>query len=134
VADVEKILNMVADGALTAEEADEILAAMSAGDSASAAPQPPAPPAAPAPPEQPVAPGSFQRGGGRHLRIEVSEAGKQVVNLRVPLNIAGWASSFLPGLSDEATDRIRGAASSGERGSILDVSGEDGSRVLIVSE
>jgi hypothetical protein len=131
VADVEKILKLVAEGALTAEEADEILSATSDQDPM---PRPPAPAAPPAAPEPPVAPGAFQRTGGRHLRIEVSEGGKRVVNLRVPLNIAGWASSFLPGLSDEATDRIRGAASSGERGPILDVSGEDGSRVLIVSE
>ncbi|MEO6351002.1 MAG: hypothetical protein ABIP53_10160 [Candidatus Limnocylindrales bacterium] len=131
MADVEKILKLVADGVLTAQEADEILSATSDRDPM---PWPPAPPAAPAAPEPPVAPGTFQKGGGRHLRIEVSEGGKRVVNLRVPLNIAGWASSFLPGLSDEATDRIRGAVSSGERGPILDVSGEDGSRVLIVSE
>jgi hypothetical protein len=134
VADVDKILKLVADGALTADEADEILEAMSAGDGPAVPPLPGAPPQPPAPPEPPVAPGAFQRTGGRHLRIEVSEGGKRVVNLRVPLNIAGWASSFLPGLSDEATDRIRGAASSGERGPILDVSGDDGSRVLIVSE
>jgi hypothetical protein len=122
VADVDKILKLVADGALTAEEADEILSAISAREAAGATPTPTPPMPATAPT------------GSRHLRIEVSEGGKRVVNLRVPLNIAGWASSFLPGLPDEATDRIRGAASSGERGPILDVSGDDGSRVLIVSE
>ena len=121
MADVDKILRLVADGVLTPEEADEILAATT-----DAAPDQ-APPSA----DQQRPSGGA---GGRHLRIEVHDSGKQVVNLRVPMNIAGWASSFLPGLSDEATERIRGAASSGERGPILDVTSEDGSRVLIVSE
>jgi hypothetical protein len=57
-----------------------------------------------------------------------------VVNLRVPINIAGWASAFLPGLSEQDSDRIRGAAASGARGTILDITDDDGSRVLITSE
>ena len=56
-----------------------------------------------------------------------------MVNLRLPMNIAGWASTFLPGLTDEQTNRIRGAMASGERGPLLDIN-DDGSRVLIVSE
>ena len=118
MADVEKILRLVADGVLTPEEADEILSA-TAGETHSE-------------PDQPAA--AAPSAEGRHLRIEVHDGGKPVVNLRVPMNIAGWASAFLPGLSDEATERIRGAASSGSRGPILDVTSEDGSRVLIVSE
>jgi hypothetical protein len=111
VADVDKILRLVAEGVLTPDEADEILSAMAGPD-----PQP------------------AQTGTARHLRIEVSEGGKKVVNLRVPMNIAGWASSFLPGLSDDHANRIRGAMASGERGPLLDINGDDGSRVLIVSE
>ena len=57
-----------------------------------------------------------------------------MVNLRVPLNIAGLASAFLPGLSDEDSERIRGAIASGIRGPIVDIGTEDGDRVLIVSE
>ena len=57
-----------------------------------------------------------------------------MINLRVPMNIAGWATALLPGLPDEYADRIRGAMASGERGPILDINGDDGSRVLIVSE
>ena len=120
MADVDKILRLVAEGVLTPEEADEILGATQDRP-------------ADRPAEQPAATQPRQS-GGRHLRIEVREGGKPVVNLRVPMNIAGWASAFLPGLSDEATERIRGAASSGERGPILDVTSDDGSRVLIVSE
>lgn len=116
MADVETILRLVAEGALTAEEADEILAAINAasGDE-----------------EQPI---TDQAGNATHLRIEVSDGGRPVVNLRVPINIANWASGFLPGLSDQDSDRIRGAVDSGVRGPILDIVGDDGSRVLITSE
>jgi hypothetical protein len=118
VADIDKILRLVSEGVLSPGEADEILSATTA--------EPGAETAAAAPISSST--------GGRHLRIEVTEGGRRVVNLRVPMNIAGWASSFLPGLSDDHTNRIRGAMASGERGPLLDINGEDGSRVLIVSE
>jgi hypothetical protein len=56
-----------------------------------------------------------------------------VVNLRVPMNIAGWASSYIPGLSEENAFRIRNAINSGERGPIIDI-GDGDDRVLITSE
>jgi hypothetical protein len=118
--DVAKILNLVAEGKLSAQEADEILAALNAREAGAA-------------PESPSA-GNTQPARTTHLRIEVTDGGRQVVNLRVPLNIAGWASSFLPGLSDQDSNRIRGAVESGTRGTILDVTDDDGSRVLITSE
>ena len=122
--DVDKILKLVAEGALTPQEADEILSALrdqGRGPEA-AANGIPEPPKAPTPPTPP-----------RHLRIEVTEKGRRVVNLRVPVNIAGWASTFLPGLSDQDSDRIRGAIQSGTRGPILDI-GDDDDRVVITSE
>jgi hypothetical protein len=123
VPDVEKILRLVAEGVLTAEEADEILAATTA----TAAPESHSAP-------EPATETATRTGGtGRHLRIEVTEGGRRVVNLRVPMNIAGWATSFLPGLSDDHANRIRSAMSSGERGPLLDIN-DNGSRVLIVSE
>lgn len=118
--EVAKILNLVAEGKLSAQEADEILAALNARE----------PGAAPAS----ASAGSPQAAKTTHLRIEVTDGGRQVVNLRVPINIAGWASSFLPGLSEQDSDRIRGAVASGSRGTILDVTDDDGSRVLITSE
>jgi len=119
MADVEKILRLVSEGALSAEEADRILAALDDSTPPPAAPEQPAP---------------ADTGRVRQLRIEVTEGGRRVVNLRVPINIAGWASAYLPGLSDEESRRIRGAIDSGVRGPILDIAGDDGSRVLIVSE
>lgn len=119
--DVEKILKLVAEGALTPEEADEILNALNASHEREAATEPVAPPQ-PRMPDQP-----------RHLRIQVTERGRAVVNLRVPMNIAGWASAYLPGLSEENADRIRSAIDSGVRGPIIDI-GDGDDRVLITSE
>ena len=119
MAEVETILTLVAQGVLTPEQADEILSALSGHA------DPPA-----GEPEERASPTT---GAPRHLRVEVTDHGRSVVNLRVPVNVAGWASSFLPGLSDQDSERIRGAISSGTRGTILDIGDEDG-RVLIVSE
>ena len=128
--DVEKILNLVAEGALTPEEADEILTALSeshaARQQAQEAPRSAAPQPTQAEREQAQVLPS-------HLRILVTERGRSVVNLRVPMNIAGWASAYLPGLSDENADRIRSAIHSGQRGPIIDI-GDGDDRVLITSE
>jgi len=80
-----------------------------------------------------AAPGTRSQDGPRHLRIQVTERGRSVVNLRVPMNIAGWASAYIPGLSDENADRIRSAINSGSRGPIIDI-GDGDDRVLITSE
>lgn len=122
MADIAKILGLVAEGKLSAAEADEILSALNARD------------AEPAETGAAAAAQSAEAKKSTHLRIEVTDGGKQVVNLRVPINIAGWASNFLPGLSDQDSDRIRGAVASGTRGAILDVTDNDGSRVTITSE
>jgi hypothetical protein len=124
MADVETILKLVAEGRLTPEDADEILNALNAANEPEAA----EPAAAHKPPQQ-----ARTQDGPRHLRIQVTERGRPVVNLRVPMNIAGWASAYLPGLSDENADRIRSAINSGERGPIIDI-GDGDDRVLITSE
>lgn len=125
MADVDKILRLVAEGALTPDEADEILTALNAsepdaahGASSAQAQQTTQQQTADTP---------------RHLRIQVTERGRSVVNLRVPMNIASWASAYLPGLSEADTDRIRGAIASGTRGPIIDI-GDGDDRVLITSE
>lgn len=119
MADVEKILRLVSEGVLTPQEADEILGATDAEQTAAKSAEPS---------------DASASGGARQLRIEVTEGGRRVVNLRVPVNIAGWASAFLPGLSEDETHRIRSAIDSGVRGPILDIGDDDGSRVLITSE
>ena len=72
--------------------------------------------------------------GGRQIRIRVSERGRQVVNLRIPLAFADMALRMVPGLGPEQTQRIRAAVGSGGTGAILDVEDEDGDSVLISVE
>jgi hypothetical protein len=77
-----------------------------------------------------VAPG----GAPRHLRIEITDNGRRVVNLRVPINIASLAAGLVPGLPEAEAERIRASIRSGMRGPIVDVGTDDGERVLIISE
>ena len=71
---------------------------------------------------------------GRQLRIRVTERGRQVVNLRIPIGFVETALEFVPGLGGDQTQRIRTAVQAGEIGPILDVEEEDGSGVLISVE
>ncbi len=72
--------------------------------------------------------------GGHQLRIRVTEHGRQVVNLRIPIGFVDAALSFVPGLAGDQADRIRDAVRSGVVGPILDVDDPDGSGVLISVE
>ena len=124
--DVEKILKMVEEGALTADEADQILTTL-ATDKGQTADK---------------SAGSTNRSftkeddadEPRHLRVEITEGGRRVVNLRVPLNMASLAAGFVPGLPDDTAERVRSAIRAGERGPIVDITTDDGDRVLIVNE
>ncbi len=126
--DVDKILKMVEQGALTADEADQILATLSTD-------RPPAT-------DNSAGAGWANRASARdndpdkphHLRVEITEGGRRVVNLRVPLNMASLAAGFVPGLPDDTAERVRSAIRAGERGPIVDITTDDGDRVLIVNE
>jgi SHOCT-like domain len=124
--DVEKILKLVEQGALTADEADQILSALASGTADAGA--------GPAGETYRAADTNEDPDKPRHLRVEITEGGRRVVNLRVPLNMASLAAGFVPGLPDEAAERIRSSIRSGMRGPIVDILGEDGDRVLIVNE
>jgi hypothetical protein len=126
--DLEKILRLVEEGALTADEADRILASLAA-DQSSNDPRPPADTASGPASETPADPDV-----ARHLRVEITERGRRVVNLRVPVNVASFAAGFVPGLPDEAAERIRTSIRAGLRGAIVDIGTDDGDRVLIVNE
>lgn len=124
--DVEKILKMVEQGALTADEADQILSSLAAGKADAGA--------RPAGEKNRWSDANEDPDKPRHLRVEITEGGRRVVNLRVPLNMASLAAGFVPGLPDEAAERIRSSIRAGMRGPIVDIVGEDGDRVLIVNE
>lgn len=63
---------------------------------------------------------------GHHLRVRVTERGRQVVNLRVPIGFVESALRFVPGLGGDQAERIRDAVRSGAVGPILDVEDPDG--------
>ncbi len=115
MSELETILRLVAEGHLTPDEAAPIIETLSASTPAShEAPTP--------------------SGKGRHIRIKVSEGGRQVVNLRIPLAFADVAARMVPGLSGDHAERIRAAIDSGSIGPIIDVEDPDGDAVLISME
>ena len=146
---LDEVLRLVSEGRLTAEEAAPILAALDdhSGFVSGGAPEGP-PPASAGPGSEP--PGGFgpnpppsfapgdasraERGGGPSiLRIEVTDAGRQVVNLRLPIAVGKFALDRIPGLPAEQVSRVREALRSGYRGSVLEVD-DDGDGVRIVLE
>ena len=84
-----RVLEMVAEGKLTAAEADELLAAL----------EPPAPPAARGPfaplPSRTSAPPQ------RYLTIRVTDGGEPKVNVRIPLGLARGAAKWLSSITQQ---------------------------------
>jgi hypothetical protein len=119
------VLRLVAAGRLTAEEAAPILDALDASGARAAGST--ARTSGGAPP-------TSSGGPGRAIRLEVTEAGRQVVNLRVPLSLGRAALQRVPGLSEATTDRIREAIEHGLTGPILAVDEGSGDGVRIVVE
>ncbi len=74
------------------------------------------------------------RPGGRQLRIRVTEHGRQVVNLRIPIGFVDTALKFVPGIGGDQSDRIREAVDAGVVGPIIDVESPEGDGVLISVE
>jgi len=125
---LDRVLRLVADGRLTADEAAPILDALesrtpSAGDD-------PAADVGSTPSDDPTT--SPTAGSARAIRIEVSDRGRKVVNLRVPLALGRGALARIPGLSEATAERIRDALEAGIRGPILAVDDEgDGVRIVL---
>jgi hypothetical protein len=68
------------------------------------------------------------------VRILVTDGGRDVVNLRVPMSLASLAGSVIPGLSEAQVGRLQQALRDGEIGTIVDVRDDQGSGVLIATE
>ena len=143
---LERVLQLVADGKLSAEEAAPILEALEAkGESkrrggSFGSFSPPSPPAPPEPvvsfgPPPGLGSSDGESGGKpRFARVEVRERGRRVVDLRVPLSLGRLALSRVPGLSIQQVAEVEEAVTSGTHGPILDVQDEDGDGVRIVLE
>jgi hypothetical protein len=117
---LDEVLRLVAEGRLTADEAAPILAAL---DEQPGRGDPPGGSDTAPPKGSPASAGQATAGGS--LRLEVREAGRQVVQLRLPLAIGRYALDRVPGLSGEQVDSVREALRSGRKGPVLEV--DDGS-------
>ena len=114
---LDALLRLVAEGRLTADEAAPLMAALD---------EPRATPAA----DTTATKGEL----ARHVRVEVTERGRSVVNLRVPLALGQAAVSYVPGLDSGQAARVREALSRGISGPIIEIADEDGDGVRIVLE
>jgi hypothetical protein len=126
--EVEEILRLVAEGHMSPQEADAVLSELeSASGSRRAAGRVAADRAR----------GDRGRESFRHARIEVTERGRSVVNMRVPilpLDLGRHALTHVPGLSEDNVDHITEAIERGLTGRILEVQDGDGDGVRITVE
>jgi hypothetical protein len=119
---LEAVLRLVADGRLSADEAAPLIAALQdrgSGPRQASATKDQASGSAPA----------------RHVRVEVRERGRNIVNLRVPVALGQAAIGYVPGISASDAERIREALALGLTGQILEVIEDEGDNsVRIVLE
>jgi hypothetical protein len=124
---LERVLRLVAEGRLTADEAGPILDALEqrgGSDRGAAEARTPGQDDEPDP--------ATNRDPAKTLRVEVTDGGRAVVNLRIPLSLGRAALSQVPGISDATSDRIREAIIAGIKGPIVDVDdGDDGVRISL---
>jgi hypothetical protein len=129
----ERVLQLVAEGRISAEEAGPILDALESEPRSARArdEEPGVGRTSPGPSEGPAAePVSSQ--GATAIRIQVTEAGRQVVNLRVPLALGRMALDHIPGLSMSTADLVRRALAENRTGTLLAVDDkDDGVRISI---
>lgn len=123
---LDRVLQLVAEGKLSADDAAPILAALDRKSR-------PAPGAGALPAADPEA-GQAPAQTPRFARVEVRERGRRVVDLRVPISLGRFALSRVPGLSTQQIAEVEEAVTSGAHGPILDVEDEDGDGVRIVLE
>ncbi|HJW22133.1 MAG TPA: hypothetical protein VJ506_06885 [Candidatus Limnocylindrales bacterium] len=142
---MERVLQLVAEGKLSAEDAAPILDALGvregsssregsstrgprvaggvSADDGSGAPQVIA-----------TAPSGSEAGGAKWARIMVMEGGRRVVDLRIPTSLGHFALGKVPGLSADQVSELRQAISTGRTGPLLEVEDPDGDGVKIVLE
>jgi len=121
------VLRLVSEGRLTPEEAAPIVEALgrAGGPGRGQHAGPSAPPG-----------GAAGRGTtrGRRMRIRVSERGRAVVDVRVPLAFAAMAARMVPGIPESYAALIRQAVEADEVGPIVDTEDDQGDAVLITIE
>jgi len=128
---LERVLQLVAEGKLTADEAAPILEALDRKPNTASASFSPGPSFESGPAGET---GPANGRAARFARIEVRENGRRVVDLRIPISLGRFALSRVPGLSREQIAEVEEAVSSGAHGPILEVQDTDGDGVRIVLE
>jgi hypothetical protein len=129
---LERVLQLVAEGRLTAAEAAPILDAL--GPSGVWADEAPAADAAPAAGDAHGDRNASPPNTGRakSIRVEITEGGRRIVNLRIPVSLGRMALDRVPGLSGNNADLIRQALADGRSGPILAIDDEgDGVRIVL---
>jgi hypothetical protein len=126
---LEQVLRLVAEGRLTAAQAAPILDALGVDDpDGSTADDGPDAAAG----SEPASGTGAAQGTPTAIRIEVTEGGRRVVNLRVPVSLGRMALDRIPGLSGTNVDLVRRALADGRSGTLLDIDDEgDGVRIAL---
>jgi hypothetical protein len=137
---LDQVLRLVAEGRLSAAEAAPILDALAEADAALGNADAAVDAARRAArnataPDRPADPDEAGTSGANPtaLRIEVSDGGRKVMNLRIPVNLGRLALDRIPGLSGANTDLIRQALAEHRTGTLLAVD-DDGDGVRISLE
>ena len=121
---LEQVLRLVAEGRLTAAQAAPIIDALGATDDPDGDGMP-----GHADPDgdDARAPGSSSGpAGATSIRIEVSEGGRRIVNLRIPVALGRMALDRVPGISGANADLVRRALAEGRTGTLLHIDDEGG--------
>ena len=112
---LDEVLRLVADGRLSADEAAPLIDALLARSGSDAPTD-----------EQRSTdkPGERSRSDDRPprtLRVQVTDGGRTVLNLRIPLSLGRAGFAQVPGISKATSDRISEAVAAGIKGPILDL-------------
>lgn len=125
---VESVLRLVAEGKLSAAEAEPLLAAL---DDAGTAGEPG--PAQAGSARSSAGPtGDRSTGTGRSIRLEVTEGGRVAVKVRLPASLGDLGLEGVPGLTRATVDRIRDALRAGTFGPVFELVDDDGDGVRII--
>jgi hypothetical protein len=119
---LEQVLRLVADGRLSAAQAAPLLDALGSVDDGGPAPRT----------DRETADMAESRGPRRPtaIRIEITQGGRRVVNLRVPVALGRMALERIPGLAGTDADVVRRAIADGRSGTLIEIDDEgDGVRI-----
>jgi len=105
-AETRKVLEMLAEGKITADDADKLLEKLSAVPNSDNRQESTSPPPSSASSSSATTSSTSSSSKPRHLRIVVDKPGQEQVNVRVPLNFARKGSRLLAVLPDRVREKL----------------------------